>query len=215
MATTTLPSQEYEHIMKRATLLSTLLATGTLGVATLATAPALAASDGEDWTGPKAYLGAGGSFAKIDNAKVRDNDVSTGDLDNFDDDRTTWQAFAGVMVTPWLGVEAGYLDLPEYDDNGFEIDGHGYTATALLAAPLGDRFEVYAKGGRVWWDAQADGPFGFDADIDGNDWLYGAGLNVGLVPNLSLRLEYARYQLEGNRAEADLDLATAGLQFQF
>ncbi|WP_440940084.1 outer membrane beta-barrel protein [Immundisolibacter sp.] len=201
--------------MKRATFLSTLLATGTLGVASLTTMPAVAATGNDDWLGPKAYLGAGASFAKIDDAEVRDNDIGTGDLSDFDDDRTTWQAFGGIMVTSWLGLEAGYLELPDYNDNGFEIDGHGYTATALLAAPLTDRLEVYAKGGRVWWDAQADGPLGFDADIDGNDWLYGAGLNVGLVPNLSLRLEYTRYKLDGDHAEADLDLATAGLQLQF
>lgn len=201
--------------MKREKVLSTFVATTVLGVAgALSAAHADTGSD-NDWIGPKFYVGGGGSFAKIDNAEVRDNDVGTGDLDDFDDDHATWQAFAGVMVAPWLGVEAGYLDVPKYNDSGFEIDGKGYSASLIAAAPIGERIELYAKGGRVWWDVEADGPLGFDAEVDGNDWLFGAGMNVGLLPNLSLRLEYARYKLDGDDAEADLDLATAGVQFNF
>ncbi len=200
--------------MTSAKLVSNVALASSLALA--GAAPLARAADADsDWLGPKFYVGAGGSFAKIDNAEVKDNDITTGDLDDFDDDRVTWQAFGGAMITPWLGVEAGYLDLPQYDDNGFEVDGHGYTASAIVAVPLGERVELYGKAGRVWWDIEADGPLGFDSSIKGNDWLYGAGLNVGVLPNLSLRLEYARYKLDSDDAEADLDLATAGVMFNF
>jgi opacity protein-like surface antigen len=202
------------HTMTSAKLVSNVALASSLALA--GAAPLARAADADnDWLGPKFYVGAGGSFAKIDSAEVSDNDIATGDLDDFDDDHVTWQAFGGAMITPWLGVEAGYLDLPQYDDNGFEVDGHGYTASAIVAVPLGERVELYGKGGRVWWDVEADGPLGFDSSIKGNDWLYGAGLNVGVLPNLSLRLEYARYKLDSDDAEAALDLATAGVQFNF
>ncbi len=189
--------------------------TGALGMAGAVSAVRAGESNDPDWLGPKFYVGAGGSFAKIDNAEVEDRDISTGDLDSFDDDHVTWQVFGGAMFAPWLGVEAGYLDLPKFEDNGFEIDGKGYTGSALLAAPIGQRIELYAKGGRVWWDVDAEGPLGFDNHVDGSDWLYGAGVNIGLLPNLSLRLEYTRYEIDSDNAKADLDLATAGVQFNF
>ena len=196
-------------------LIWSMAVSGALGIAGALSAVNATAAEDNDWLGPKFYVGAGGSFAKIDDATVNDRDISTGDLDSFDDDHVTWQVFGGAMFVPWLGVEAGYLDLPKFEDKGFEIDGKGYTASALLAAPIGQRVELYAKGGRVWWDVDADGPLGFDRNVDGTDWLYGAGVNVGVLPNLSVRLEYTRYELDSDSAKADLDLATAGVQFNF
>ncbi|MDD3651283.1 outer membrane beta-barrel protein [Immundisolibacter sp.] len=200
--------------MKKANFISTLVAAGTLGIAGAALA-APADTSSSAWFNPKFYLGGGVSFAKIDDVTVHDTAIDTGKLKDFDDDRWTWQAFGGVMVNPWLGVEAGYLDVPEFENKGFDIDGNGYTASVLLAAPLGERFAVYAKGGRVWWDVDVDGPLGVDKSVEGSDWLYGAGVKVAVLPNLSLRLEYTRYELDDNGAEGDLDLATAGVQFNF
>lgn len=192
-----------------------LISTGSFCLASLATPVTLAETTDRAWQGPKAYIGAGASAARLDNAKVADNDIATGDLSDFDDDRVTGQVYGGVMLAPWFGLEAGYLHLPEYKDNGFEIDGSGVSAAAVLAAPVGDRTELYAKGGQVWWDVDVDGPLGFDAEIDGSDWFYGAGVNFGLMPNLGLRLEYTRYELDGGDGEADLDLATVGLHYSF
>lgn len=169
----------------------------------------------DSWQGPKTYFGVGASAARLDDAKVSDNNISTGDLEDFNDDRVSGQAYVGVMLSSWFGLEAGYLHLPEYDDNGFEIEGHGLSAAALLAAPIGDRAEIYAKGGQVWWDVDVEGPLGFDADIDGEDWFYGGGVNFGLTPNFGIRLEYVRYKLDGGDGEADMDLATVGLNFNF
>jgi OOP family OmpA-OmpF porin len=178
-------------------------------------AQADSSASGPEWSSVGPYIGAGASAARLDNAKIRDNDVSTGDLSDFDDDRATWQAYGGFMFTQWLGVEAGYLDVPEFKDGGFKVDGHGYTAAAVLAAPITDRVALYGKGGRVWWDVDASGPLGFDANVDGHDWFYGAGVRLGVLPNVSVRFEYARYELKGSDAKADLDLATAGIQYNF
>lgn len=105
--------------MKCDKVLSTLIATTVLGIAGPLSAARADDASGNAWIGPKVYLGGGASFARLDNAEIQDNDVSTGDLSDFDDDHATWQAFAGVMVAPWLGLEGGYLDLPKYEDNGF------------------------------------------------------------------------------------------------
>jgi opacity protein-like surface antigen len=168
-----------------------------------------------NWVGEKAYLGIGAAAAKLDNAKVQDNNIATGDLSDFSDDRVTGQLYGGIMFNSWLGVEVGYLHLPEYDDNGFDIDGHGISAALLLAAPVGDSMEFYVKGGQVWWDIEVDGPLGFDAKIDGEDWLYGAGVNFAMTDNLALRLEYTRYELDGGDGSADLDTAMLGVQYRF
>lgn len=195
--------QTFEHI-KKWTLIGSfpcVLLAGTT----------LQADERSGWVGQKAYLGIGASAARLDNAEVFDNDVSTGDLTEFSDDRITGQAYAGVMFTPWIGVEGGYLHLPEYEDKGFEITGHGLSASLLLTLPIGDSAEVYVKGGQVWWDVDADGPLGFDAKIDGEDLLYGIGANFGLSDNLGIRIEYVQYKLDGGDGKADLDTATVGL----
>jgi len=168
-----------------------------------------------NWVGQKTYLGIGAAAAKLDNAKVQDQNIATGDLSDFSDDHVTSQIYGGVMLNSWLGVEVGYLHLPEYDDNGFDIDGHGLSAALLLAAPVGDSMELYVKGGQVWWDVEVDGPLGFDAKIDGEDWLYGAGMNFAMTDNVALRLEYTRYQLDGGDGHADLDTAMLGVQYRF
>ncbi len=164
---------------------------------------------------PNLYMGGGVSAARLDNAEVDDQDVGTGDLEDFDDDRVSWQAYLGTMFTPYLGVEAGYLDLGGFSDGGFDIDGHGVTAAAILAFPIADRMSLYGKAGQVWWDVDADGPAGFDQHVDGSDWLYGAGLQVGLAESLALRFEYTRLELDHGSANADLDLATVALSYVF
>lgn len=193
--------------MKTANLKVLALATGALGSLML---PGAVQADPAEL-----YIGGGVSASRLHNAEVDDNDVGTGDLEDFDDDRVAWQAYLGAMITPHLGVEVGYLDLGKHSDSGFDIEGDGVTAAGLLAFPLSDRFSLYAKGGRVWWDIDADGPLGFEASTDDEDWFYGAGLRMDLVDHLAVRFEYTRFELDGSDVKADLDLATVGVQYLF
>lgn len=194
--------------MMTANLKNLVLATSTIGSLLLVPAPVRA-----DYTG--LYIGGGISAARLTNAEIDDQDIGTGDLEDFDDDRVSWQAYLGTMFTPHLGIEVGYLDLGGFSDHGFDIDGNGVTAAGILAFPVADRMSLYGKAGQVWWDVDADGPAGFDEHVDGSDWLYGAGLQVGLAERLALRFEYTRFELDQGSANADLDLATIAVQYLF
>ena len=167
--------------MSKTSFVKPLLLTCGMSLFALGAPAAYADSAGDKDPGPKVYLGAGASAARLDNAKVADNDIATGDLSDFSDDRITGQVYGGVMFVPWFGVELGYIHLPEYSDNGFDIDDRGLSAAAILAMPVGDRAELYVKGGQVQWDIDVKGPLGFDAEIDGRDWLYGVGANFAVL----------------------------------
>lgn len=160
---------------------------------------------------------AGGSYlyGKLDNLEVGDTAVSLGDLDNFDDNRSSWKAFVGAWVTPWLGLEAQYIELGEYEDLGVSVDPSAYTGAALFGLPFSEAGKVYAKVGQMWWEADIDGPLGFSDERDGSTLFYGVGVALKLLPNLNVRAEYERAELDDDDVDADVDFASIGAEFIF
>ena len=190
--------------------------TGFLVIASmLASAPVLA-EPMKDSDAPDVFVGGALSYGKLSDLKVGGNDVEDlGDLDNFEDDRNSWKVFAGVWFTPWLGLEGQYLDLGKYKDNGVSIDPEAKTASVLLGLPLAEHSRVYVKGGRMWWEAETNGPLGFSDKREGDTMFYGAGVSTALLPVLNLRLEYERAAFDDDNIEADLDFASVGAEFIF
>ena len=83
-----------------------------------------------------------------------------------------WQpVFGGYDFMRYFGVEAAYMDGGSPSDHGFSVDLTGWDLAVRGILPIGDRGEVFAKLGWVWWDADFEG-FGSDS---GDDLLYGVG----------------------------------------
>lgn len=134
-------------------------------------------------------------------------------------DDTGFKLFGGYMFLPVLGIEVGYVDFGQPDDNtGFsvpttpqldvngdlKVDANGYTASLLGKLPIGP-VNVFAKAGILSWKAHAkvnvtatDGTTtasnSFSDNADGNDFTYGVGAGVSFG-SLEVRAEYEKYDI--------------------
>lgn len=146
--------------------------------------------------------------------------------DTLADDReaTGLEFFTGYRLG-FLAVEAFYADLGNYSATvqtgagtvAATADVDGYGAALMLFVPLGEKTELFAKGGVFRWDV--DSNVGRDHDADP---MYGLGLYLrGMGPNAALRIQYERFKDAGAGAFAgstegiDIDLLTVGIIYNF
>jgi len=184
----------------------------TSALTTLIASPAMA----DNHFDPDPFIGGSVIYSKMENLDIAGADIDdTGDLGEFKDDRSSWKVFAGAWINDWVGIEGQYIDLGEYKDSGFKLDADAKTATLMVGLPVGDHTRIYAKGGRMWWDADLKAPLDTSASREGSNPFYGAGVTIALMPNLNLRAEYERAQFDGDNVKADIDFASAGLGFMF
>jgi OmpA-OmpF porin, OOP family len=171
---------------------------------------------------------------------------------DFDRTDTAWKAFAGYRLHRNVAVELGYADLgktrlstsllgagvaPGSIAINRRIDGWG--GDVLLIAPFEpQRFSIFARAGAFRSHLKAD------ATLDGNIVFtngdpsertrsttrdetvlhWGVGGDWEFAPNLSLRLEWERYEKigkpfaiggSGTTGEADTDTWMVGVAFRF
>lgn len=142
---------------------------------------------------------------------VGDSDV---DVSGYDD-TSSWQFFGGMELSPYFAIEAAYTDLGEFDvkrvDNSYvEVDGLELTAVGNL--PLSQRVSLFGEAGLFSWDLDAVRLGTRFSSRDGTDLTYGAGVKLGVVDSLKVRLEYQRYLDISNR---DIDTLYAGISYGF
>ena len=196
--------------------------------------PYVGASGGHAWVDVNA--------GDIENAfAVDDAFVASGT--SIDDTDTAWKAYAGYRFNRYLAVEIGYVDLgqatfvttvtsapPPYNAfTPFEIHGTaeatGYNLVAVVGVPLGPGAMLFAKAGAFRWEAD------FTERVPGlsaarvarterdTKPTYGVGIELRLWEALRLRAELERFEEVGSgiggREGIDVDVASAGLVFQF
>ena len=188
----------------------------TLAVLTssLISAPVFAAGYGDEE--PDAFIGGSVTYSKLENMEVYGEYIDEiGESDEFDDDRSSWKAFAGVWLTDYIGIEGQYMAIGEFEQNGVEFDPDGVTASVLLGLPIAEHTRIYVKGGQMWWSADYEGPAGFTDETDGTSLFYGGGVSVAILDNLNVRAEYERAKFDEGEVNADVDFASVGLGFMF
>jgi OmpA-OmpF porin, OOP family len=134
-----------------------------------------------------------------------------------DDSDTAAQVFVGYKFMPWLAVEVGYQHLGEarthYDLHAINspqstspsLDGvyraHDVNAALVASIPVGDRFELLARGGvaDVSLSYRESGidvhgqPYAFHGPNDDSTHLQaGIGAAWHFSPTFSLRLDFDR-----------------------
>lgn len=142
-------------------------------------------------------------------------------------DTTAYRIFLGYQFNDYIGLEAGYNDFGSVDislssnvsESGASFVGSGqgraevdgFTVSALLSVPIGDRFAIFGRAGVLAWDANASGSAtgiitesdgsvenlseSFVLDDSGADGLYGAGVRFDVTDNVTVRAEWTRYEL--------------------
>ncbi len=182
---------------------------------------------------PGWYLGVG--------AGESDADVSSGDVNqdmaeagitgtsSVDDTDTAWKIFAGYQYNRYLGVEVGYVDLGEIDVDAIttaptaatikaDVETQGVALSVVGSYPINDKFSVFGRVGAFYWDTEASAAAVVSGavakaseDDDGIDLLFGAGAEYGFTRNIGVRLEWERYDVDGD----DVDMISGNLLYRF
>ena len=162
---------------------------------------------------PEFSIGAGYGFTKLKD-------------DDFKEDEAAKKIFALVKFNEYIGVEAAYIDFDKAGNDVLTLDADGRSLAVIFEAPLSESFSLYAKGGQLWWDADAAiTSINASDNYDGDEAFWGGGAKFRLSDNLDLRVEYERFDFNISRDEfdvlqqddigMDVDFASVSLQFTF
>ncbi|MDQ6619301.1 MAG: outer membrane beta-barrel protein [Pseudomonadota bacterium] len=147
---------------------------------------------------------------------------------------TSWRAFAGYEVLPWLAVEGAYVDLGKSrwastvtppGTIGASLRSDAWTLGLAAHYPFTQMLSVYGRVSAAW--VETKGSFsssGFatlrnSSRRDRNTVpAYAAGLEVSIMPRLAARLEYermSRISSDELGGKFDADLWSVGLRYSF
>ena len=124
------------------------------------------------------YIGASIGAASI-KEKVDIDFDDLEDLDDFDESDFAFKIFAGYQFNGFFALEGGYVDFGKPAGSDIEVDAYGLDAFAVVGIPIGP-IRGFAKGGAIYWDAEATVLDTFSADDDGFDFAAGVGLELEL-----------------------------------
>jgi OmpA-OmpF porin, OOP family len=158
---------------------------------------------------PGIYIGAAYGMASVDG-------------EEFDDDTQVLKAFVGGKFNDYIGVELAANDYGEAEGRGYKTELTGYTAALVGYLPMGDRFDLFAKIGNLWWKNDFT-VLGYSDDITGDELFFGLGGQFNFSENFALRLEWERYEVDLTSDEIgfdldttyDVDVASLGVAFTF
>lgn len=163
-----------------------------LATAVLAASPAIAADGGGF------YLGAGvGSFGV--------------DVDSFSGSDTGFKLLGGYGFNDYFGLELEYLDGGTLEDGGAKIDVTGFNASVMGSWPVTEQFDVFAKLGMLFWDADFHVP-GDSGSDSGEDFSWGIGAGFDFTDNFGARIEYQGFEIQDTDTA---DLISASVVWKF
>jgi opacity protein-like surface antigen len=226
------------RVAQTAGLLSTAI--GLIGFSTSATAQ-------EGTSG--FYVGAFGGQTTYDIAKQDMDDLFlfAGDVvglpilggeSSLEDSDTGFGVIAGFRLTPYVAIEASYMDLgaAEYRldglanlgstfgvvafEGGADIEVSGPAVALVGIIPVSETIELYGKAGMFF--SETDFTVFFDsiaesASFSSEEILYGVGMAWNLNPNWSLRLDFQRFADVGEEdelGEANIDQFSLGVLYR-
>lgn len=140
-----------------------------------------------------AYLGAAYGVSRVDGG-------------DFDDDDHAVKVFLGGRVNDYFGIEAAVNDYGDSRDGEFSSELRGNTLAVAGFLPLNDRFELFVKAGRLWWEDKIRVGDSFRDTLDGSENFYGAGANFLFSEAMGLRLELERYDVRLSESGPGFDL---------
>lgn len=203
---------------------NTLRAAAALG---FALACGTVAADYEGW-----YSGIAAGHVKSganasDFRQAIENEGGTNVVASVDNTDVGWKIFGGYKLSRHLAVEGAYVNFGEqqasatYDtlpgvrvDATTELDAFQLALVASL--PVTGRLALFAKLGGYFWRADSTASTtlaSISEEDDGKDVMFGLGASLKLADEISLRIEWERYDSDDD--EAVLDLYTIGASLGF
>jgi hypothetical protein len=136
-------------------------------------------------------------------------------IEDLDADDTSWKAFVGYRLNPYISFEAAYLDFGRPNDEftatgssgDYTVELAGFAPYIVGTVPVGP-VELSARAGYYIYDLETSvdiddlGDDVFTSDDSGEDFVYGVGVGLTMFERLNARLEYEIIDLTGADADA-------------
>lgn len=188
------------------------LATTLTLLGSIAAAPALCLADATD--NPSGiYLGA--AYGRFNLGIHHLDDVPGAAQSVGHTHSDAWKAYMGYRFTPYVGIEAAYIDFGNNGDrfsatgsNGnYNLHLKGFAPSLILTAPVGP-VELFAKAGEYYYKVNTTinfdnpGP-GIDTSHSSNDFVWGGGVGFVVASRVTLRAEYEKLEIKnGGQTDA-------------
>jgi len=130
------------------------------------------------------------------------------DVSGFNGSDTGFKVFGGYKFIDYLAAEVEYLDGGTVEDGGLELDVTGFNVSGVGILPVGEKFNLFAKLGMIFWDAKASG-FGNDS---GEDFSWGIGAGYAFTDQFGMQLEYQGFEIEDTDT---VDMISLGATWKF
>jgi len=126
--------------------------------------------------------------------------------------------YAGGQFNRHLGLEVAYANLGRPDGTGGgtrRSQGVGLSLVGIL--PVGSVGELNARLGTFYTRSQNSGILAstYGSSAKGFGLAFGAGAGINLTPNIQLRVDWDRHNLEIDGRDTHVDMLAAGLRFRF
>ncbi len=131
---------------------------------------------------PYWYVAAGGGAAETSNSNY--------------DDTSSFSIHVGNRVTPGTAIEFGYVDIDDFDFDGFSdsyVKIYGIDISALGLLPIGESVNLFARAGFFLWDFESYFLGSRISDEEDDSLLFGVGVDVPFGETLGARLEWTKY----------------------
>lgn len=157
---------------------------------------------------PSYYLGGAVGLSRVNDSDFDENNIAAVKI------------LVGGKYNDYIGVEGAVNDYGKSGGNGYSADLTGNTLALVGSYPIADRFEVFVKGGRLWWREKVAVFNTFRDTKTGDNTFYGVGTNFSLTETIALRAEIERYKagteigtdVDGS---AHVDVASLGVSMNF
>lgn len=195
-----------------------LLAASTLGVLALSFPLVSNADPHGSRRGAHGYRDAGPYVGAAIGRSHIETDLS-GASEDLGSNDTGYKVFLGYGFNDFVRLEVGFIDLGDLrEDLSFgglgsqrvDVRADGPTVALELGLPVGEYLSINARGGVVFWDAEAR-INGFGVRDDGEDPFYGVSLRYRLGPHASVLGSAERFELD----DVEVDVISLGVSFRF
>jgi OOP family OmpA-OmpF porin len=135
-----------------------------------------------------------------------------------DDKDTGYKIYTGGKFSRLLGVEAGYVNLGKGHANGGDEKAQGINVSLVVNLPIGDMFNIYAKGGGIYgWTHTGASPAA--AASTGKDHglnpSYGAGVQFDINKNWAIAGDWDHYRFDYAHGTDDATLYSFNVIFKY
>jgi opacity protein-like surface antigen len=126
-------------------------------------------------------------------------------------DKTGAKAFGGYRFNRFFAAEMDYRRPGDVSNFAGSLELYGFTTSLVVLAPVSESVDLFARGGLLFWNLKAGVPGFGSVEDDGNDPLFGVGIQWRAWESGLVRFEYERADIEN----VNIEQVSLGVAYRF